>query len=169
MHTSCCVRITEHTTAVLLHNWQVADTRAQQAGGVRGHRVSTALSSPSPEKMSLWAPLPVQLCEGLCSPQMGCSGKDTQASCGLHSSHRSDSNFPVPLLTFTLPAPLLCSSPLSAHTTPASLRLILLHQPSSSAFSSCSHSHSPWLPLLLPLQLSPSPSSHVSPTALLTL
>ena len=69
-----------------------------------------------------------------------------------------------------LPSPCqpLRSAPIrSLHTyIPAFLLLTLPHQPFSNAFSSCSHTHSPWLPLLFPLQLSTPPSSHLWPTAL---
>lgn len=164
MHISCCVRITEHRTTVLLHNWQVADTKVQQVGDVRGQGVSTALSSTSPERRVFEHHSQSSFVKGCALPRWGVVGRDQWGTLAYTAHTDLTPASPSPSLPASYQP--LCSYPLPTHIIPTLFLLILLHQSFSSAFSSYGHDHSPWLPLPSPAIIS---SSHLLPTALLTL
>lgn len=50
---SCSIRITQHTTAVLLHGWQVADPRARSVGDT-GAQAASAASAPASPSLDKW-------------------------------------------------------------------------------------------------------------------
>lgn len=155
MHISCCARITEHTTTVLLHNWQVADTKARQVGDVRGQGVSTALSSPSPDKRVFEHHSQSSFVKSCALPRWGVVGRKQRWAVAYTAHKDLTPAFPSP----SLPSPCqpLCSYPLTTHTIPALHLLIPLHQPFSViaiATLPGSHSFFPCNYLLLPAPIS---------------
>lgn len=155
MHSPCYSRITQHITAVLLHGWQVANTKALQAGDTRSQAAGAASATASPSQslgispnVTLWGD-----CDLTYRGELGLTHTDVTRP--FQSSYLPSLCQPI------------CSASLhSLHKCIPAFLLIFPQQPISNVFSSCSHSHSPWFPPLFSLQLSTPSSSHLWLTAL---